>query len=312
MDVFYVNNYSDTIKLGLAVGSYQGLGLDYGDTWAGRYFITEGELLTFAINPSMAYKINQQLSIGVGINFVYSQLDQTIAFNNIGLTPDGAVEIKDNDIAHGFNLGLLYEISDRTRLGLTYRSQVDIEFEDAVDLKGVFPRFPNLTANTEVDIDMYIPASMMLSGYHELNNTWAIMANLGWQDWSEFGKTEFTLNNLNQNIKTDRDFKDTWHVALGAHYKLSTPWTLMAGIAYDSSPVSDNNRTVDMPLDRQIRYALGAQYEYSNDLNVMFGYELVDAGQADINQTGPVAGTLTGDFKSNYIHIVTINAQWKF
>ncbi|MCP3852146.1 MAG: hypothetical protein GY694_18185 [Gammaproteobacteria bacterium] len=318
--LFYVNNYSDELKFGLATGSYLGLGLDYGESWAGRYMITEGELVTFTVNPSVAYKVNQQFSIGGGINLVYSKLDQKIAFPN-PLSNDGSIEIKDSDIAYGFNLGLLYEFSENTRLGLTYRSQVDIEFEDAVSLKGLLPGIPNvpglanLRQNTDTDIDMYLPQSILFSAYHKLNHSWSLMGNLGWQDWSEFGNTDFTLNNLNRSIKDERDFDDIWHVALGTHYQWSDSWILMAGIAYDSSPVSDNKRTIDMPLDRQIRYALGAQYEYSKDLSIMFGYEFMDAGRGKVNQTENIAGTtstLKGDFESNYLHILTLNAQWKF
>lgn len=316
--MFYVTSLTDDIKFGLAMGSYLGLGLDYGESWAGRYFITEGELLTLAINPSLGYKVNQQFSIGAGVDFVYSKLNQKIAFNNnpfgIGSTADGMIEIEDSDIAYGFNLGLLYEFSESTRIGLTYRSQVDIEFEDALKLKNVLPIVSGINSSTNTDIEMNLPATVILSGYHKVDKQWSVMANIGWQDWSEFGETDFTLKNLNQKFTDDRNFKDTWHIALGAHYQLSAPWTLMAGIAYDSSPVSDKYRTIDMPLDRQIRYAFGAQYEFSKDLSIMAGYELLDAGQAKINQTRGILDNdiLNGDFKTNIIHIMTLNARWKF
>lgn len=316
--LFYVHDYSSDVKLGLALGSYKGLGMEYGDSWAGRYFVTEAELLTFAINPSVAFKVNEQLSIGLGFDVLYSTLDQTMAFNNnpfgIGSTPDGKIELEDSDIGYGYNFGLLYEFSDRTRVGLHYRSEVDVEFEDALTLKGVLPIVPGLSSNTKADIEMTSPQSLMISGYHELDSNWALVGNLGWQDWSEFGKSELTLNNLNKNIKTDRNFDDTYHVALGVRYHYADDWIVLAGIAYDTSPVSKSERTLDMPLDRQVRYGLGAEYLMNDDVTVMVGYELMDVGDGSINQTRGILDndTIQGDFDKNYLHILTINASWKF
>ncbi|MCU7939988.1 MAG: outer membrane protein transport protein [gamma proteobacterium symbiont of Bathyaustriella thionipta] len=316
--LFYVHDYSPDVKFGLALGSYKGLGLDYGDSWAGRYFVTEAELLTFAINPSVAFKVNNQLSIGIGFDVLYSTLEQTMAFNNnpfgIGNNPDGKIELEDSDLGYGYNIGLLYEFSDSTRLGFHYRSEIDVEFEDALTLKGVLPILPGLNLSSDAGIEMTFPQSLMISGYHELDSQWALVGNLGWQNWSEFGKSEFTLNNINKNIKTDRNFDDTYHVALGVHYQYSDDWKLLAGIAYDTSPVSKSDSTLDLPLDRQVRYGLGAEYLMNEDVTIMVGYELVDLGDASINQTRGILDndTIQGDFETNYLHILTINASWKF
>lgn len=316
--MYYVHNYSSDVKLGLALGSYKGLGLDYGDSWAGRYFVTEAELLTFVINPSIAFKVNEQLSIGLGFDVLYSSLDQSMAFNNnpLGIrnTVDGKIELEDSDIGYGYNIGLLYEFSDRSRVGIQYRSEIDVEFEDILTLKGIFSDYPGLSSNRGADIEMTSPQSFMFSGYHELDSKWALVGNLGWQNWSEFGKSEFTLYNLSRNFKTDRNFDDTYHVALGGRYHYSDKWLVLAGVAYDTSPVSKSDRTLDMPLDRQVRYGLGAEYFMNDDVTIMFGYELVDVGDASINQTRGILDndTVQGDFDTNYLHIMTINASWKF
>ncbi len=87
----------------------------------------------------------------------------------------------------------------------------------------------------------------------------------------------------------------------------------MSGFAYDSSPVDNEDRTPDMPLDRQLRYAIGAQYEYSNDITISAAYELMDGGDAKINQDqGPLTGELKGEYDPNQIHFFNINASWRF
>jgi long-chain fatty acid transport protein len=314
---FYVHELNDDLKLGITTGSYLGLGLDYGSDWGGRYFVTEAELLTIMTEFNLGYRVNEKLSVGGGVNVVYSTLDQKMAWSNNpvflpGSRADGEIKLDDSDTAFGFNLGMMYEFTHETRLGLVYRAEVDIEFEDALSTSGLVGLPGQLLGDAEVDLDMTLPQALSLSLFHQLDKQWAIVGSLGWQEWSEFGKTDLILGD-GTGQKIDRNFDDTWNVALGAHYQYSDDWKLMAGISYDSSPVSKKDRTIDLPLDRQIRYAFGAQYKYSNTMTISAAYELLDAGSAKVDQSGiPRQGTLNGEFDENYIHIININASWKF
>ena len=79
-----------------------------------------------------------------------------------------------------------------------------------------------------------------------------LMGNLGWQDWSEFGKVGVTMASEDTSSLTiDRNYKDTWHVAFGAQYRVADPWLLTAGVAYDSSMVDDEDRTPDLPMGKR-------------------------------------------------------------
>jgi len=166
----------------------------------------------------------------------------------------------------------------------------------------------------KVDLEMNIPQMVMVSGYHELTDRLAIMANIGWQEWSEFGKSDITISSqTTTSLTQDRNYDDTWHFALGMQYRIADPWLLSAGIAYDESPVDDEDRTPDLPLDRQIRYAVGAQYDWDDDIAFGFAYEYIDAGKAEIDQfRGPLAGRLVGEYDTNEIHIFAFNLSWKF
>jgi long-chain fatty acid transport protein len=112
---------------------------------------------------------------------------------------------------------------------------------------------------------------------------------------------------------TDANFSDTWHYALGARYRLDHLWSVSAGFAYDSSPVSNADRTVAMALDRQYRYAVGLQYVLRSNLTLGAAYEYMDAGDAPVNQTGgPLRGDLQGDFDGAAFHFFALNANWTF
>ena len=135
----YVQRVTDDFRLGNSAGSYFGLGVDYGDGWTGRYYTTEAELLVFGINPGAGYRVNQCLSVGAGFSMLYANLDQKAAVNNSAVPgqagqSDGKLKIEDDDVAYGFNLGLMLTRQDGTRFGFTYRSEVDLEFKDTASL----------------------------------------------------------------------------------------------------------------------------------------------------------------------------------
>jgi long-chain fatty acid transport protein len=320
--LYYVHDLTQEWKLGVAAASYFGLGLDYNDKWAGRYYVTKAELLTFGITPTVAYQVNSWLSIGAGPSFIYGRLEQKAAINNAVAEgdpnfSDGRIEAEDDDFGFGGIFGVLIEPREGTRFGATYLTKVDLEFKDVAKLKNLGPTLSGLLAGvrgSKVDLELTVPQMLMVSGYHELTDDLAILANLGWQDWSEFGKTQVTVSSATTTELTqDRNFKDTWHLALGAQYRFLENWLWSVGFAYDSSPVDRDDRTPDVPVDRQIRYATGLQYDWGENVTLGAAYEYLDAGDAKIDQEGgPLQGDLKGDYKTNEIHFINLNLIWRF
>ena len=321
----YVHRVSEDFRLGLSAGSYFGLGVDYDDDWAGRYYTTKAELLVFGINPGAGYRINRWLSVGAGFSVLYATLDQKAAINNSAVPgqaglADGKLELDADDVGYGFNLGVLLSPWSGTRFGLTYRSEVELEFEDTAKLKNIGPVLQGILngsglAGSEVDIDMTIPQAVMFSAYHQLTDRWAIMGNIGWQEWSAFGKQDLTLSSTTSTTFTkDLDYDDTWHFALGAQYRFAGRWLWSVGAAYDTSPMDDADKnSPDLPLDRQIRIGTGMQYDWNEDVTVGVAYEYADLGEAEIDQEGgPLQGSLKGEYDPNAIHFFAINLIWKF
>jgi long-chain fatty acid transport protein len=320
----YVYGISPDLKVGVTAGSNFGLGLDYGGDWAGRYYVQKGEMVTMGVNPGVGYRVNDWLSIGAGFTILYGKLTQDVAVNNnplgVGSSSDGKLKIDADDVGYGYNLGVLVQPRSGTRLGLTYRSEIELKFEDAVKTSnlslfwdGVLNQM--LGSNRNVDMEINMPQAVMFSVFHQLTDQWAIMANIGWQDQSEFGKTSISISSVDaaSSVTADRNFHDTWHYALGAQYRFAPQWLLSAGVAYDQSPVDDKDRTPDMPLDRQIRYATGLQYDVDEDLTIGAAYTFLDAGAAEISLAdNPVRGDLDGDYSSNYVNFFNVNVVYRF
>jgi long-chain fatty acid transport protein len=316
--LFYVQPLGKDWRFGLSLGSYMGLGVKYEDDWVGRYYVQESALITLDVIPSLSYRVTDWLSIGAGLVFQYAYLKNDVAVNNTIFGSDGRMEYKDDSFGIGGGVGVLVEPWKGTRFGLTYMSPVEQEFKDTPTFTNLLgPLNSTLPARVgDVKIKMTIPQAVMFSAFHEVTPKWAVMGNLGWQNWTKFGYTGLSLSNntgATVSTTTNAQYDDTFHIALGAHYRFHPQWRVTAGFAYDSSPAGDADRTVAMPLDRAFRYSAGLIYELNDRITAGLAYTFIDAGSASVNQTrGPLSGTVQGDYSSNYIHAIALNVAMRF
>ena len=316
--LFYVQPLGKDWRVGLSVGSYMGLGAKYEDNWVGRYYVQESALITLGVMPSVSYRVNDWLSIGAGLMLQYAAMKTKLALNNTTFGSDGQLEYKGDSFGVGGGAGILIEPWKGTRFGLGYMSPIKQEFEDTPEFSNaVSPINRTLAATTgQLKLKITVPQSVMFSVYSQVADNWALMGNLGWQNWTQFGYTgiSVTSNNTGSTISTtaNAEYDDTFHIAVGAHYRFHPQWRVTAGFAYDTSPVGDANRTVALPMDRQLRYSAGLIYELSERVTAGLAYTFIDAGSASVNQTRGLAGTVQGDYSPNYINVIALNLAMRF
>jgi len=100
---------------------------------------------------------------------------------------------------------------------------------------------------------------------------------------------------------------------LGAQYRVSDPWLLTAGVSYDSSMIDDDQRSPSLPVGDTWRFALGGLYKYSEKATLGAAYELAWGGNLPMTVSrGPVAGTVSGEYKDTAIHVLSLNLDYKF
>ena len=315
----YVHSVSPDLKLGLGVGSYFGLGLNYSNEWAGKYYVQNASITTLAFNPTIGYKIAPWLSIGGGVSVVEGKLSERVAVNTLLEPGDGRLKYDASDVGYGYNLGVLFELSPQTRVGVTYVSQVELEFKDDLRFKnlegtglGAALRLSGLL-DSQLKIDMTIPAQLSVGAYHALTDKLALVGTVNWQNWSKFGQPEIAVADSN-TVTADLDYKDTYHAGIGAYYRVAEPWLLMVGFGYDTSPTSSSSeRSPVLPLGATFTYAAGVQYDWNKDFSVGAAYALIDAGSAKVNRSGgPLKGDLEGEYDTNFIHAVNLNFVYRF
>jgi long-chain fatty acid transport protein len=308
---FYVYSVNPDLKLGAGFGSYFGGALQYDNAWVGRYYAQQADLLSFAFNPNFAYRITDWLSFGGGPMLVWAEMQQRAAINNAlperdPLYPDGELDFKDEDISVGGNVGLFSEPTRGWRFGLQYFTPVSMSFGDSSLASGLGPRLTaRLQANGALGgtlgIDVTIPQMLMVSGYHQLTDEIAIMGNFGWQQWSQFGMPNISLTGEDaRSFAADIDWGDTYHGALGVHYRYDEATLLTAGFAFDSSPLTATTRTPAFPLDRQMRIGLGGFRDVNESVSVGVQFEYIDLFSSNIERRGAFRGRLEGDYGPNF------------
>jgi long-chain fatty acid transport protein len=315
---FYVYRLSERLRLGVGAYSDFGLSGNYGKPWAGRYYVTEESIITGKVNPSIAYRVNDWLSVGAGFSFSVARLMFQSKVNNPepGI-PDGGLAIESWDEAFTGNVGVLLRPIDKLRVGLTYQSPTDYKFGFRPHVTNLGPHLEHLRqqiGGTKFNLPMEVPQQVMLSGLYEVTSYWSLMGNVGWQNWSAFSEFPVGISSANQKtVSVNLHFSDTCQIAIGQQLRLGEKWLWSAGFAYDSSPVSKTNRVPMLPLDRQLRYGTGIEYQINRDLTAGVAWEFMDAGPGPYSAArGPLAGTLQGHYSTNYLNFVGVNFNWKF
>lgn len=311
---FTVKSMSDDWRLGVGITAPLGGGVDYGKDFVGRYQAQRSVMMGLAISPSVAYRVNNKLSLGAGVSVIYSNLDLDIAINQPGSLPDGQVSIdKIDDWGYQGFLGLMYEMTDRLTIGALYKAESDVELEG--DLSANTTILNNVTSKLdEVKVDFSYPQMVQIGLKYELTDTTLLMVDLDWEEWSAFGDTRLGIEGVGGGstvTKFDRDWDDTWHVGLAMAHKLPDRQIFSWGISYDSSPVSDSNRTADLPVDEQVRLSLGYGKVISDKLDFALGTTFLWLGNGKIDQ---VAGgeQFKGEFSTNNIIFLSGTIYYKF
>jgi len=239
-NLYYVNKMNEKWAFGLGINVPFGLTTDWDSGWVGRYYALKSSIMTLNVNPSLAYAVTDKLSVGAGVSAMYMDgefsqaVDFGTIFNLLGGDPqrdDGKVTLNADDWSYGFNLGLLYQFSASTRVGLSYRSEVDQDLtgdaeysygENAAKVKSMIAAgAPTWFQNGGASASVTLPESATLSFFHRLNPDIALMADIGWMGWSSLPELRIKSDSTQPDSVTTLDWKDAWRFAAGATYGLN-------------------------------------------------------------------------------------------
>ena len=297
--VYLTHAINDQWVAGFGMFGSHGLGIDYGDGWKGSGYVQAAKLTGIAFAPSLAYRIDANWSVGASLIAMHGSLDTSL---DMTANHFAGREFSDSDWAYGGSFGVLYELDQHSRIGLSYFSELKWKLEDQlftqVNLAGL-------------GVDMMIPQTVTLSGYHQLNDQWALLASANWQQWSRFG--DIDVNSAPYSTTVDMHYKDTWHLSLGTQFDVTPTLRLSSGIAYDSSAVDDAHRTVNLPMGEGWRWGLGASYQLSPATKLEASYTLAWLGDMAVNHDGGlIRPEISGTYNNSYLNFFNIGVQHQF
>lgn len=298
---FITHQINDSLWAGLGLTVPYGMGTEYGEGWEGKSRGTESMILTFDINPNLAWKVNEKLSVGGGISLQYAKAE-------LGMGPMQA-NVKGDSWAWGWNVGLMFQPVETVRLGLAYRSHIAHNAEGHTDVKGPL----NLTSDMKVRIKT--PDTVTLSATWEATDALRLSGTARWSKWSNFR----SLNVQNLDLAgtklgttvVENNWDDTWFFSVGADYKLNGQWTVRGGVAYDQGPVENQYRMAVIPDTDRVWFSGGASYKYTDNLTFDFGATYIK-GVGDTDLYDKVGGEKIGEFKSLDSYIFSAQMQYLF
>jgi long-chain fatty acid transport protein len=342
------------LTVGAGVNTPFGLKTVYDAGWVGRYQGIKSDLKTIDLKGSVSYKFNDMLSFGAGLDFMHAnaELSNAIDFGAVcfarvaggglagatacstlggalpgggGILPgnqgiissDGMASLDGDDWGVGYNLGVIFEPFENTRLGATFHSRVDFELEGVASfanptLPGAFAALTAAFTTTGAVAKLTLPEVASFSVFSQLNPQWAVMADVTWTNWSRFTKLRVDFDNTLPDTIVPQQWDDSLRYSGGVTYTLNDDWKFRAGGAFDETPTSDAFRTPRIPDEERIWATVGISRRISTQGVIDVGYAHIFVDDSTLNKVGESdGGTLRGEYE-NEVNILSLQYTHSF
>lgn len=315
---FYLSHQiNETLVAGLALGTNYGMETELGSDFAASHFGDEAMVKTMEANANLGYQLTDAVSIGGGVRYVIGEghFGATSPAQSPLVQGTTLKYMEGEDTAWGWQAGAAWQINPSNRVGLTYKSEVDLK------LSGTAKIFTGTTVFNDAGyMVLTMPATAEIASFHQVTDKLALHGSINWTDWSSFEKLEAELDKLGTQMVKEENWKDNYRFALGATYQLDSKLALRSGVAYDMGAVSDQNRTITIPETDRIWLSIGAGYEVTEQFTVDAGFTYIVAKDASIKESrgyesddkaAAVGGTFTGQTTGS-VWLLGVQASYRF
>jgi len=318
------------ITLGLGITSPFGLSVDWdGDSsafapgtgilrYTAPYYT---EMLSLNFNPTVAFKITDSLSLGIGADIMWSRLKLkqfypwAIFPGSGGTEPDGTLKGEGTGVGFGGNIGLTWKITEKHAVAVTYRSQMNVDYSGNANIDNITPvaAFLGVTSQSDFDSSVAFP-NMVAIGYGiQLTDTIRLETDVEWIQFSRFkslpinaGNNNILLPATSQNVP--ENWRDTWTFGIGGDWQFTEHWVLRAGYQFYQSPVPDSTFSPSIPDANQNVITVGVGYRGKhNSFEVAYG--------ADFYDTRSISTSYNPAFNGTYettVHLFSLAYRYSF
>ncbi|HDY7533988.1 TPA: outer membrane protein transport protein [Vibrio vulnificus] len=324
-NLYISHRYNDQLAIGFALGTNYGMETGLGKDFTASHFGNEASVISKEANLNLAYQLNEQFSIGGGVRYIIAEgsFGATAPKKNILGAQQGTTlkYMEGDDTAWGWQIGSAWQINENHRVGFTYKSEVELKLEGHAEGFG-FNKIPGDTRDfyDTGSMTLSLPATAELASFHQLSEQLALHASINWTDWSSFKELYANLDNNPGSMVKVENWEDNYRFAVGATYQLQPKLALRTGIAYDTSAVSDKNRTITIPETDRTWLSIGATYDWTQDFTLDAGFTYIIAKDAPIKESRgyesddkaqAIGGQFVGETTGN-VWLIGVQANYRF
>lgn len=301
-NAYISHQVDDQWWLGIGISAPFGLGNEYDDGWFGRYDSLESRLKTIDIQPTVAYKINDMLSVGAGFNI---QKADAVLTNAAFVTSEGEARLTGDDLSFGYNVGLHYTPNEDITLGASYRSAMYHRLEGSLSTTGTGGDF-----NTGGEADLNLPDIATFGAAYDITDKITVQGQATWFGWNNF--EEIRVLTPVVNTTTTQNYQTTWAFAGGLEYDHNEKWDFRAGVQFDETPTTDEYRTSRTPDGDRTWLSLGGTYSLNERMDIDFAGTYIWIEDEEINVSrNSGAATIQADTEGS-VGIVSVGMNYKF
>lgn len=303
---------TDNLNMGISLTSPWGLVTDYEDDFAGRFFGTTSSIKTANVKPALAYRFDNGLALGAGLQIQY--MDARLARAVItGAGTEAASDVTGDDVAMGWSAGMNWEVVPGTRIGASYTSDVTHHLRGDIKF-GSTAAYNDQSAKAKVTTPEFVTFGIA----QDLGEKWTIMADAQWTNWTSLTNLTFNyggnISNLGTPVTSTSEYynwSSAWFGTLGARYQYDENWAFTGGVAYDQTPVKTEHRSVRLPDSNRYWVSLGTSYKVNDWADLSLGYTHIFAHEAHVNVRDSSNNTFSGDYDSK-VDIIALQAKFQF
>ena len=304
---YYIWQFKPDMWLGLSVNSPFGLSVSFPIVWAGgQYAAGSSFLKTYNATPSFAWRLNDLISVGVGVQIQYAKADLSHCVT--APCPTGPLaELSGNDWGYGFTAGVTLTPTPTTTVGIGYRSGINQKIDGTTTVFGIGSAAASTTIN--------LPDTVSVGLRQRLTSQWTGLATVEWSNWSRIGTSAVAAGPFSTTLPFQ--YKDGWLFSVGAEYMWSQALTLRGGVGFEKSPITDDVRTPLLPDNDRLWLSAGGTYQWSPKISFDLAYTHLFVKSTPINITAASGNpwftgvSYVGDV-SSHVDIVSVGFHYRW
>lgn len=270
--VYATYKLTDWLTAGLAIYTPYGSAVEWEQDWQGAFLVNNIDLQAIFFQPTFSVRVGDHFSIGGGPIYASGAVN----FNrNLapagGLSENADVTIDAKGIsAWGYNVGMMFNPTEKFRLGLNYRSEIIMEARDG---EATFNNLPSLLQNdprfnpTTFDADLPLPAEVTAGLSYQVTDKWLVAFDYNYTVWSAYKALDVKFGNGQESINP-RNYKNSAAYRFGTQYMANDKFTFRAGYYIDESPVQDGYFAPETPRNDGMGFTGGLTYQFNKKFGV--------------------------------------------